>query len=117
MGLHARVALIAPLLPLLFACGYGRSQDLDDPDSGGVPPDGASLDSASLDAPSLPDAPPPLDAPSPSPTEDGGTCVSGLDIGCIDPCGDPVPPSCVDGVWQCPDYGLGGLCQGEDAGG
>jgi hypothetical protein len=97
MRLSSGFAVIVPLLPLLFACGAGRSE-LEDSDSGSVAP------------------------PHPTPGPDGGQdagCSDNVDVACIDPCGDPVPPTCVSGYWQCPDYGPGPVScpiQIEDAG-
>jgi hypothetical protein len=86
MRLSICLALVAPLL-LLVGCGAGRSQVAGD-DSG----------------------PPVHPTPGDDGGEDGGTCQGGIDVQCIDPCGDFVSPECVGGYWQCPTYPIGVDC-------
>jgi hypothetical protein len=93
------VAALLPVVALLCACGNGRSEALED-DSGVVGP------------------------PHPTPRgDDGGDPDGGCanlpdEASCIDPCGQPVAISCIDGNWQCPQYGdgYGYDCPIEDAG-
>jgi hypothetical protein len=79
------IALLAPLLLPLVACGNGRSENLGDSDSGVAPPHPTPHDDAG---------------------DDGGcgsSIFNGTSTSCTDPCGNPIPPTCFGGEWQCPD--------------
>ena len=72
---------------LAAACGVGTSQTSH---PGGPSPEPG------------PDASP---EPDPDAGEDANSCLSGVELNCVDCSGNPVPAECVNGSLECPRYG------------